>query len=354
MIDAFEIGIELALQDGVNAGLGVIARGLETLDRAVAATKSAGRLDALTAVAQGATQAVAAAGATLVPTVAEPIAAIAEPAAAGVPVMARAAMSPGGAATAPAADFERPVMAPLVAVTAALPSQAAPVAAMAALIGAMPTVAAPAAVPATTPIARAIAAVVATPPVAGPTAAPMRAAAPIVPRPLEDDKPASPGRAKVAGPAGRATVVPAAPIMPAAVEAMRVASPLARAGLAMKTPRATQAAPVAPVAPIAAMGPTRTVERGMHQRPDAPPPRVPSRLAVPQAPAAPIAGRLGGLAAMPGRELLPGSPAVPPSQAQDGGKTGGDVMLDGRLVGALAGGPDGPGCGAASGWDDAV
>ncbi len=70
MIDAYEIGIELALQDGVSAGLRVIAQGLGMLDRAVAATVSAGRLEvptavALTAAAQGAAQAVAAAGAIL-------------------------------------------------------------------------------------------------------------------------------------------------------------------------------------------------------------------------------------------------------------------------------------------------
>ena len=38
MIEAYEIGISLALQDGVSAGIALIRRDLETLDRAIAAT----------------------------------------------------------------------------------------------------------------------------------------------------------------------------------------------------------------------------------------------------------------------------------------------------------------------------
>ena len=70
--------------------------------------------------------------------------------------------------------------------------------------------------------------------------------------------------------------------------------------------------------------------RGM---PAAPLPWVSTMPMHPQAPAAPVAGMPSGPAAMPGRELLPGRPAVPPPQTQDGGKSGGDVMLDGHLVG---------------------
>jgi hypothetical protein len=40
MIDAYEIGIQLALQDGVSAGLEVISRELAEVDRAVAATSA--------------------------------------------------------------------------------------------------------------------------------------------------------------------------------------------------------------------------------------------------------------------------------------------------------------------------
>ena len=59
MIDAYEIGIQLALQDEVSSGLEVIGRELAELDKAVAAS-SAG-LAALTQAAQGAARAVAAA-----------------------------------------------------------------------------------------------------------------------------------------------------------------------------------------------------------------------------------------------------------------------------------------------------
>ena len=59
MIDAYEIGIELALQDGVTAGLVVVARELAALDLAVAAS-SAG-LVALTRTAEAAAAMVSAA-----------------------------------------------------------------------------------------------------------------------------------------------------------------------------------------------------------------------------------------------------------------------------------------------------
>jgi len=52
MIDAYEIGINLALQDGVSAGLEVIIRELSALDAAVAA--SASRLQAFMGQAQAA------------------------------------------------------------------------------------------------------------------------------------------------------------------------------------------------------------------------------------------------------------------------------------------------------------
>ena len=60
MIDAYEIGIELLLQDGVSAGLETVARELAAVDAAVANT-SAG-LTALTQMAEGAVTAVAKAG----------------------------------------------------------------------------------------------------------------------------------------------------------------------------------------------------------------------------------------------------------------------------------------------------
>ena len=59
MIDAYEIGIQLALEDGVSAGLAVINQELAQVDRAIAAT-SAG-LTNLTRVAETATKAAAAA-----------------------------------------------------------------------------------------------------------------------------------------------------------------------------------------------------------------------------------------------------------------------------------------------------
>ena len=40
MIEAYEIGISLALQDGVSEGIAVIRRELATLDQAIAATTS--------------------------------------------------------------------------------------------------------------------------------------------------------------------------------------------------------------------------------------------------------------------------------------------------------------------------
>jgi len=68
MIDAYEVGIQLALQDGVSSGLEVIGRELAELDKAVAAS-SAG-LTALTQAARGAVQAVAAAASVRAPAVA--------------------------------------------------------------------------------------------------------------------------------------------------------------------------------------------------------------------------------------------------------------------------------------------
>ena len=62
MIDAYEIGIQLALQDGVSAGLETIGRELAEVDRAIAATTAG--LQGLTIAAQAASRDAAAAGIT--------------------------------------------------------------------------------------------------------------------------------------------------------------------------------------------------------------------------------------------------------------------------------------------------
>lgn len=59
MIDAYEVGIQLALQDGVSAGLEVIGRELAEVDRAITASNAG--LIALTRTAENAVRAVAAA-----------------------------------------------------------------------------------------------------------------------------------------------------------------------------------------------------------------------------------------------------------------------------------------------------
>ena len=340
MIDAHEIGIQLAVQDGVSAGLQVIAQEMGALNRAVAAT--AGRLEALTEVTPRAGQATPAVESVRAPMVAEPAALVAEPAVAGALVSARS-LAPELAVAAREKDFARPEVTPVMLRTVAMPMLAAPVEAMTAAIAApigvtpgavAPEIAAPVAMPAAAVVAMALA----KPGVAGPVAVPVRAAAPIVPQvvpqSVADLVPAAPGRAPMAEPARwAATEIPAAPFKPTAVEPMQVAAPIARAALVMQTPRVAPAAPRAAGLPIDAVEPIRTMERGMRQTPAAPVPRVSALPAAAQAPAAPIAGRPGGQAAMPGQELLPGRPAVPPAQAQESGKDGGDVMLDGHLVG---------------------
>lgn len=70
MIDAYEIGIQLALQDGVSAGLEVISRELAEVDRAVAAT-SAGLLN-LTHAAEATVRAITAAAGARAPVMPNP------------------------------------------------------------------------------------------------------------------------------------------------------------------------------------------------------------------------------------------------------------------------------------------
>lgn len=67
MIDAYEIGIQLALQDGVSAGLETISRELADVDRAIAATTAG--LEALTRSALTASRSAAAIEGTRVPRV---------------------------------------------------------------------------------------------------------------------------------------------------------------------------------------------------------------------------------------------------------------------------------------------
>ncbi len=347
MIDAHEIGIQLALQDGVSAGLRVITQELGTLDRAVAATAAAGLLEgmtamAMTAVAQGAARVAAAAEGIRVPTVAEPAALAAEPAVAGAFVPTQA-LAPERAVAARGEDFARPEVTPAAARVVATPGPAAPAgamtAAMAAPIAVLPGVAAPEiAAPVATPVASAVIAMLLPKPgVVGSAAAPVRAAPimpQVVPQSVADVVPAAPVRVPLAEPARwAATDISAAPVTPSGVAKMQAAAPMARVAPIMETPRVVPVAPMTPDAPISAMEPIRTMERGMRQTPAAPLARVAAVPAAAQAPAAPIAGRLGGQAAMPGHELLPGRPAVPPAQPQEGGKSGGDVMLDGHLVG---------------------
>jgi len=166
----------------------------------------------------------------------------------------------------------------------------------------------------------------------GPAAvAPTRAAAPEM-RQAADRGPAAPG--PVAAGAARAApgAVPAAPVTPAMPEAMRVAAPSVRA--AAPVAEGSRAVPAAPIAPGAMI---RSGARGSGRAPEGlVAPRVRAMAAAPRTPAAPVAASgmaAGGMAAAPGGELFAGKPSAPPPQAQDGGRSGGDVMLDGRLVG---------------------
>ena len=105
MIDAYEIGIELALQDGISAGLDAIAKEMAALDAAVAG--SSARLVTLTRTAQTAAATVAAVGGVR--------AKVVEPQAAdtATPVEQKQETAPGAAtldvAAAPAAAGERVV-----------------------------------------------------------------------------------------------------------------------------------------------------------------------------------------------------------------------------------------------------
>lgn len=124
---------------------------------------------------------------------------------------------------------------------------------------------------------------------------------------------------------------PSAPVlMPAAVD-LQAAAPVARAaGLAAVEKRA---------APVAAGPAVWNAVRKAGQAPNAVAPRGALFEAAPQAPAAlhspaaPAARIVAEAPSAPGAEMPTERPAAPAASAQDGGRSGGDVMLDGRLVG---------------------
>lgn len=338
MIDAYEIGIQLALQDGVSAGLQVIARELGALDRAVAAT--AGRLEGLTRTAAEAQRAVAAVGGGRTPAAAGPEVvdtAMPDGVPAAIPVAgtprAQAGAAPVALPVGGTAAFELPAAVPGVRVAASAgpvaPAGAVRVMPAAAAVAATPTgPASPSVTPAAPMPARLLPEVAAgtrATPVSASPAPPTRPAAtagllvlPVINPPPQRTPPAGSEQAAMPAASGRQ---PAAPIRGSMPELVAARGPV--------MPR-----------PLAAAQPRRGAGR-VDATPPVTPPVTQGIAAAARAPVSPgVLGRGLASSAVSGSERrrtsngeLGDRPATPVGQSQEGGRSGGDVMLDGRLVG---------------------
>lgn len=343
MIDAYEIGITLALQNGVSEGLAAVRRDLGALDQAIAATaQGLARLQVVAGGAVGASEGELrriAAAAVARPAAARPgpAAAAVEPAlapgAAAARVVEREGVAPVRAPVAPAAvaTAERaggraavvvagaaPVAAPIAAAVPAAPSVSAAVAAQPAVAAAVAApVVVPPAVRATVPGVAAPAMGSAAPVPVAPAAAP-RMVAPVVVAPVPALRMGRAAQGEGERPLAPAPPVPAAPDFAAFARAMspvRVEATTVPGG-AGREPAGGGAAglPERSVAPTAP-----TMRDGTQRRAAAP------MLALPP-PVATVAP--GAAAAGPVREAGEGA-----RQGAAAGPTHGDVFLDGTRVG---------------------
>jgi len=333
MIDANAVGLELALGDGVSDALLAMTREFGALDQAAAA---AGPVPELATreprVAAGAARPgpVAATEAIMPEAMQDaPLAvrdAVVQVAASSIPPNFVERVAPvvpqGGAMTAApiVAVAVVPMVAPdpVAAATAVAPTAAGP--GKLALVAVAPVIAvsnAPAAAP--TVVREAVAErVIPAAPIAATEAGTADDAGPLVPDDVAPVARISTDRA------------PSAPVVTAATD-LQAAAPLARAaGLAAVEKRA---------APVEAGPAVWNVVRKAEQAPGAVAPRGAVSEAAPQAPAArhspaaPAARIATEAPSAPGAEMPAERPAAPAASAQDGGRSGGDVMLDGRLVG---------------------
>ncbi len=316
MIDAYEVGISLALQDGVSAGLEVIMRELQALDAAVAA--SAAGLRGLMAQAQQAAAVTARAGRPLPMTVAAPGGEAAAVSAA-VPAAAARQATRAEVAASPAAEMRAASVAPTSRPVATEEVRGA-VQAAPRIVTAAATAPGSAAVPGGP---------VAPPPVA--VAPAVLGTIPAVPRPvpamvaqaLGPGLGAAPGRGS--GMAQPPRTLPATPLaaLPASGPRFEM-SVLAFAAAPDAVPRPAAAPAIRMLAPPGAAGAAAL-------------PRMPALVSGPLAPQAPRLPPAAPSAAMPapvpGAPVFAGRPAAPPPPAAEGGRGGGDVVLDGRLVG---------------------
>ena len=322
MIDAYEIGINLALQDGVSAGVEAIIRELEALDAAVAA--SAAGLERLVAEARAA---VATAGTAAVRA---PGPGGVKATGAGQPGAGHAGTDAGLLAAEGGAALGRPAAPSGVAqsagevrqVDAQAPAEtAARTAADVRGVAAAPVAATPLRVLAVPDAA------------AAEGAGKMReASAPMRSAPVPPVAVAGAARGGEDAPQWAASRVAA--VAPVSAPGRSEAAVRRSGGLE----RVVQPLAVPAVAPLGArvelamaMGPvTQPAAAGSVAAPATPAPVRPRA-----APLAPSARALAAVAgpALPEAPTFGGRPAAPPPPAAEEGGRGGDVVLDGRLVG---------------------
>jgi len=292
MIDAYEIGIQLALQDGVSAGLEVIGRELAEVDRAVAAT-SAG-LQSLTLAAQGAVRAASAATGVQIPATAQvPSTEDESQAATQTQVPARLPPRPLAGSTAPVAEVQ-------VAGQGTVATHTAP-----ASLVREPASAAPRRVTVSAPVIA---------PQSFPAIAPVEAGRSVAPR---RSAPAPELVFHAEKPEPSATVISEVPSSPQAIAP--VASAQEREPM-----RASLAQAIAPRA-------RREAILGTGQGPRAVPFNVAAT--VPRSAATPGSAGESGAAAPRGAGITESAVAPRPRPRHDGNNDMGSVMLDGRLVG---------------------
>ncbi len=323
MIDAYEIGIQLALQDGVSAGLQVIGRELAEVDRAIAAT-SAG-LQQLTRAAEGAVGAAAAAARVSLPSVPRPEAA--EAPSPGAPERASAPQTGEVGALREASVPSTPDLTALrQAIPQRMPSDAGASAAPQSDTPDMPAgqerqsreAAAPVQEPVTAPPVNdePTPAVSAAPPAATNSAAPRPAASPVAD----------------AGPAAPVTALPA--LLRDAEPVRSVVRVEARVRAA---PRERRAAPVATgpmTASVAqAVAPRATAERASGPAHGARVTSASAQSETARGSAAPWSGLEHRAAPSRSPGFLERAAAPQPQPRDVGESAGGTVVLDGRLVG---------------------
>ncbi len=338
MIDAYEIGITLALQDGVSAGLAAVRRDLGALDTAIAATaQGLARLQAAAggAVAASEAELYRVAAAMVRPgVVTRPQAAPAEPAAApaaaAARVLEREVAAPVRATAAPAAPSSERAAPPGHAAAPLLPAAAptaVPVAATPVSVAPMPAEvpgSAAASRPAVTPDMRVtvLAPAVSLPPPVAPgvmAAAPLPrpAAAPVTVSVLPQSSASrAPGQRPVLE--RRVTAAPAAPELAAFARTM-VPARMAQATTSRETRREV----------------VRHLPESAHGRTAALPAHAASRSVPRPWAAAPVAQLVPGMAApaaaMTATPLRQTAEQV--GQQVAAGPTHGDVYLDGQLMG---------------------